>query len=317
MASSFGIFSSANFAGVDQGVDFRGTGPIPALDKAVVTDVRNVPIIEGGSYPQVTYQLKGGPYRGSYVYVMENFTPLVKKGQQLKAGEAVGIAHGSYPYVEVGFAATANGAPLAPLYPNPHSPKPAGEVMWKYIGGQIGRSPRVSVPLPAQTSTAGAGSALQGVFNQITGGAANLIYPGSSAANAKAGAAQVKDITSTAKFIGRLTNAEYILRGLQVIGGALLALLGLYLLARQIGLGVELPGPLQGAGRESEDAARQLQQARLETERARADELRARAETRRASRAPRIVHQYYLEEPTSSRIRRRAAAAQPSEEIPF
>lgn len=52
-----------------------------------------------------------------------------------------------------------------------------------------------------------------------------------SGAQATASAAK-----STASFLGDLTNTSYLLRGLEVVGGAILAFAGLLLLARQIGL---------------------------------------------------------------------------------
>lgn len=131
--ANLGVLTQGNYAGTDQGVDFRGAGRIPALDDATVTGVRRVSIIEGGSYPLVAYRLSSGPYTGRYVYVMENFTPSVKVGDKLKKGQSVGTAKGAYPYIEVGFASDASGNPAAPLYPNPHGAKPEGSLMWSYI----------------------------------------------------------------------------------------------------------------------------------------------------------------------------------------
>jgi len=143
----WGVFSSSNYAGTDQGVDFTGGGAIPALAAGRVTDVRSEQIIEGGSYPVVAYQLEEGPYAGSYVYVMENFRPTVQVGQQLTRGETLGVASGSYPYIEVGFASGPDGSPAAPLYPDPHGAKPQGAVMWSYIRSLLGDPP----PGPSRT----------------------------------------------------------------------------------------------------------------------------------------------------------------------
>jgi hypothetical protein len=157
---SWGVFSPSNYAGTDQGVDFTGSGAIPALAAARVTAVRSEHIIEGGSYPVVAYQLEEGPYQGSYVYVMENFTPTVQPGQQLSRGQSIGIANGSYPYVEVGFASGPDGSAAAPLYPDPHGAKPEGAAMWSYIRSLLGDPSRgpvrtlQSVALPA-TSRSG------------------------------------------------------------------------------------------------------------------------------------------------------------------
>ena len=134
----WGVFSPSTYAGTDQGVDFTGSGPIPALAAGRVTAVRSESIIEGGSYPVVAYQLEDGPYAGNYVYVAENFVPTVQVGQQVSPGQTVGVANGSYPYIEVGFASGPDGSAAAPLYPDPHGPKPAGAAMWGYIQSLLG-----------------------------------------------------------------------------------------------------------------------------------------------------------------------------------
>jgi lysozyme-like protein len=137
---NFGIYSQGNFAGVDQGVDFRGAGAIPALGTGVVTDVGTSSIIEGGRYPYVIYKLTSGPYKGHYVYVVENFVPKVKKGTKLVAGKVIGIAAGKYPYTETGFNKTAKGwNPSAALSAsNPHGSTPAGNTMNSFIHGVAG-----------------------------------------------------------------------------------------------------------------------------------------------------------------------------------
>lgn len=171
----WGVFTSPS--SVDQGVDFTGKGPIPALDKAKVTDVGHVNIIEGGSWPEVIYQLMAGPYKGSYVYTMENFQPQVKKGDTVVRGQPIGEAKGASPYIETGFNRQPVGInPIAPLYPNPHSPKAAGLVMQKYIkadtaqgggntgggGGGVGSA-----------ITTGLNDATGGLWGDITGGASS------------------------------------------------------------------------------------------------------------------------------------------------
>lgn len=137
---NFGIYSQGNFAGVDQGVDFRGAGAIPALGTGVVTDVGTSSIIEGGRYPYVIYKLTSGPYKGHYIYVVENFVPKVKKGTKLVAGKVIGIAAGKYPYTETGFNKTAKGwNPSAALSAsNPHGSTPAGNTMNSFIHGVAG-----------------------------------------------------------------------------------------------------------------------------------------------------------------------------------
>ena len=144
----WGVISQGNFGRIDQGVDFSGAGPIPALDRGVVTDVRTVSIIEGGEWPLVAYQLQDGPYKGRYVYVMENFHPRVQKGQHLRQGDPIGYAAGQSPFIEYGFAADASGTPAAPLYPNPSGPKPEGQDMWRYMQSLLSGSPTIGPSLP-------------------------------------------------------------------------------------------------------------------------------------------------------------------------
>jgi hypothetical protein len=127
--SNMGILTRHLFAGVDQGVDFTGRGPVPVLDDAVITNVRHVHIIEGGSWPLIAYRLKSGPKKGRYVYLMENIKPKVRKGQHVKAGTVIAEAVGKYPYIEIGFASDGYGSPAAPL----GGATALGQEMWNYI----------------------------------------------------------------------------------------------------------------------------------------------------------------------------------------
>lgn len=144
MAKNFGILSQGTYAGTDQGVDFTGAGAIPALDSGVVTDRGFGTIIEGGRVPYIIYRLTSGPYKGHYVYVAESFIPTVKVGTRLKRGSKIGQATGGGYGIEIGFNKTGKGwNPVAPLYPNPHGAKPAGNAMWSYMQGVIGLAPKV------------------------------------------------------------------------------------------------------------------------------------------------------------------------------
>lgn len=139
MSQSWGIFNRGNYAGVDQGVDFSGSGDIPALGAGIVTDVGHSSIIEGGTYPVVIYRLTSGPYKGQYVYVAENFIPSVKVGDKLSLGKAIGKAKGEFPYIEIGFNQQAKGwNPVAPLGANPHGATSAGNQMLKFIDSLTG-----------------------------------------------------------------------------------------------------------------------------------------------------------------------------------
>jgi murein DD-endopeptidase MepM/ murein hydrolase activator NlpD len=77
----------------DQGVDFRGIGPIRAIGDAKIVAVDGT----GSGWPggsgeigyYILYQLQSGPYAGRYVYVAEAVNPAVRVGQQVKAGSVI------------------------------------------------------------------------------------------------------------------------------------------------------------------------------------------------------------------------------------
>ncbi len=236
--ASWGIFSAGHYAGVDQGVDFTGAGAIPALDQATVTDVGRAHIVEDGTYPVVVYRLNAGPYRGSYVYTAENFTPTVHKGQHLRQGQSIGHAAGRYPYIEIGFNKSATGwNAVAPL----GGATAAGAAMKKYIYGLIGSAPPVTTPV-------GGGA----------GGVLNVVSAAANPAGAVIGAAGgvTSAATGTAHLLGHLTDPRFWIRALEVVGGGLILLLGAYLLAKQVGLGSDAPAP-PGAD-EAEQQAEEL-----------------------------------------------------------
>jgi len=221
-----GIFTTKNYAGTDQGVDFKGQGPIPALAAGKVTDVGKANIIEGGSYPYVVYQLDSGPYKGQFVYIAENFVPTVKRGQRLRPGQEVGKAVGSYPYIEIGFNKSGHGwNPVAPLNPNPHSPKAAGEKMKAYIYGVAGLNPGggggilggVTSGLESAGSTAlGLATNPIGTVGGWLGGAAGSVFSGVAKAIEKVG-------------------MEIVYAG-SIAGGGLIFILGLVLIGADVGL---------------------------------------------------------------------------------
>lgn len=126
------VLSLAHLGRTDQGVDFSGKGAIPALADATVTDVGSTTgDVQHLLDHFVIYRLDSGPHRGQHVYVAENFKPLVKVGQKLKAGQAVGLAAGTYPYIEIGFNQTAKG--WSPYGSSSGAAQPAGRRMLAYI----------------------------------------------------------------------------------------------------------------------------------------------------------------------------------------
>lgn len=291
--SGFGVFAPGNFGRIDQGVDFVGQGGIPALDSGVVTDVGTAHIIEGGTYPYVVYQLKAGPYRGRYVYVAENFTPLVHVGTTVKQGDLIGYAHGTSPYIEVGFNQTAKGWTAYGSPSDRNSPQ--GTKMWKYIQGLIG---------VAKAENPNAGSVAGGVpvVGGVVSGVGDVVSGISSFADA------IKFLFST--------------RGLQTIGGGILVLMGLYLLTKQIGLGVDVPGPIKTAANAAVPESRILTRAHRQGQRegrVQAARREGRAEGRRSvaeqKPIPRKTRRVALEGDT--RPRREVTYDPSTSEIPF
>lgn len=87
---------------VDMGVDYTGSGNLFAMGDGEIVNTKN------SGWPGGTFiGLKlDQPIQGQqYVYYAENITPKVQVGQRVKAGQVIGHANGSYPYIEIGFAA--------------------------------------------------------------------------------------------------------------------------------------------------------------------------------------------------------------------
>ncbi|MBV8943261.1 MAG: hypothetical protein JO240_16170 [Solirubrobacterales bacterium] len=97
---------------IDMGVDYAGAGPIRALGKGRVTmasDHDSGPVScwgrtcwPGGGV--VVYRLLAGPFAGKYVYVAEDITVRVKRGQIVRAGQRIATLHDQFPYMETGWA---------------------------------------------------------------------------------------------------------------------------------------------------------------------------------------------------------------------
>lgn len=184
-STNFGIYTSADYAGTDQGVDFSGKGIVPALDQAIITDVGKTKIVETGNkeWNYVIYRLQSGPYKGRFVYVAENFQPVVHKGEYLQAGQEIGYAPGAYPYTETGFNKSQTGWNA---YGNLNGPQPAGKAMKDYIFGIIGKG----APVTSTTGVAHGGNtpgtsggnvvadALNSIFGGAFGGIESLILQG-------------------------------------------------------------------------------------------------------------------------------------------
>lgn len=84
---------------VDMGVDYSGSGPLYALGAGTITSTRNSGW-PGGTF--IGLKLDGS---SQYVYYAENIIPHVTVGQHVSAGQLIGTAVGTSPFIEVGFAA--------------------------------------------------------------------------------------------------------------------------------------------------------------------------------------------------------------------
>lgn len=80
------------------GVDYTGSGPLYALGSGVITNVTNSGW-PGGKF--IGLKLDSG----QYMYYAENIISKVSVGQRVTAGQQIGQAVGTSPYVEIGWAA--------------------------------------------------------------------------------------------------------------------------------------------------------------------------------------------------------------------
>src|SRR6266700_133823 len=85
-------------ARVDMGVDYTGRGNLYALGSGTIVNVNNVGW-PGGRFLCIKLD------NGLYAYYAENLTPYVSVGQKVTAGQRLAFANGSYPFIEIGWAA--------------------------------------------------------------------------------------------------------------------------------------------------------------------------------------------------------------------
>lgn len=226
------VGSGASYAGVDQGIDFTG-GPFDvfALGDALITRV-----VRGGSgWPGegavINYRILSGPAAGKHVYVAEDFAPRadLRPGLRVKRGESLGRATGSgkAPGIEVGWS-TPSGLPLAPR----PAPRPAnqytalGEDFRSFVAGGAHLAPGSQVRVPGN-----------GAVQDAPG-------RGSIGAPVRDAASEAVDTAlAVPRFLGKLADPHNILRGLQIVAGAVLVLVGLVLLTRQVALAADVPIP--------------------------------------------------------------------------
>lgn len=80
------------------GVDYTGHGSLYAMGSGTIVNVSNA------GWPGSTF-IGLHLDSGQYMYYAENIIPHVHKGQKVQAGQLVGTAVGTYPYIEIGWAA--------------------------------------------------------------------------------------------------------------------------------------------------------------------------------------------------------------------
>jgi hypothetical protein len=83
---------------IDMGVDYTGSGPLYAMAAGTITSVYNSGW-PGGKFIGLKMDT------GQYMYYAENINPSVSVGQRVAAGQKIGQAVGTFPYIEVGWAA--------------------------------------------------------------------------------------------------------------------------------------------------------------------------------------------------------------------
>jgi hypothetical protein len=184
---------------IDEGVDFAGAGNLYAMSDGVITNVY-------ARWPGGVYILLKMD-DGRYVYYAENIQPSVTVGQRVKAGQKIGYARGSYPYIEVGWSTATPAEALA------HSHYTEGQVTaegrdfaaylarfgWKIPGaagsstiGAPGGSTTGQTPGPGTTPTGnaaldtliglGAGAAVPAAMVLVLFGLVIVVAVGASAA---------------------------------------------------------------------------------------------------------------------------------------
>lgn len=83
---------------IDMGVDYAGSGPLYAMGSGTIVNVYNSGW-PGGKF--IALKLDSG----QFMYYAENIIPKVTVGQRVSPGQIIGQAVGTYPYIEIGWAA--------------------------------------------------------------------------------------------------------------------------------------------------------------------------------------------------------------------
>lgn len=285
------VGGSTVFAGVDQGIDFTGAGPVYALGPGEVTRVEKSGSGWPGQGAVLDYLLTGGPAKGKSVYIAEDFNPAsnLAVGSVIQQGEVLGQATGSgqAPGIEVGWANT-SGGPLAALLPRGTNYAAAGEPQGQSFlsftefasAGGTGPNPFGSSGLggvgdvltklgETALSVGSLGSANVagmpgGYLSQGNlGAAASMLNAGAThipgvqqAENAANQAAQL--FSGTGSFFSWIGNTKNLVRIGEVVGGGILMLAGILIVAK----GATSSQPAQQAAGAAQAAAAPVRRVR-------------------------------------------------------
>lgn len=230
---SLAVPAGSKYLRSDQGIDFLSPGPVRAIAAGVVSAISSGWQGGSGKGVYVTFDTPVTVYGRSYsqMYSAES-VPLVKVGQKVGAGDPI-ASPGS---VEVGF------------WPSPlvGGTGAGTKVNLQALDfGSFLSGLGLKLPSSAVAPSIGGGGGITGAVTGAAKGLADSSVFGVSPAGVFGAGKSVVDTTvATGKFLGKLSDPNYILRGLQMIAGAVLVFAGLFLLAKQVGLAASAPGPI-------------------------------------------------------------------------
>jgi hypothetical protein len=126
------------------------------------------------------------------------------------------------------------GAIAASPWASSHYGGPGGPNLLATFSGMFGSAALDKPPIAASGQSYGN----PGVQQVIPGPQSPSNLPGVAAVQGA-----ISSVTSVAGFLGKLTDPNLWIRILEIVGGAVISLAGLYLLVRNVGLGVSVPTP--------------------------------------------------------------------------
>lgn len=212
------IGGNAVFAGVDQGIDFTGKGPVYALGEGTVT--RYDPSGSGwpGQGALLVYNVTKGALKGKNVYVAEDFGAAanIATGSPVHTGEILGYASGSglAPGIETGYADASGHAFGSPT----GGPQPEGQafnydVRTLSAGGDVAKIAGMFETTPSSLNSKG----------PVQSGLEHVPGVTQVEAGVQTGKALFTDTASLLKWIGDTKNLA---RLGEMIAGGVLVILG-------------------------------------------------------------------------------------------